>query len=149
VYVIHELDCTVELFDWNSPGIGQASLKRREGSAVSTLAEGAKLNGETGCEILVAPNGKFVYASSRFASSNTVTIFAVNLKTGQLKQQQVISCGGEVPRHIALDPSGRWLLVANQGSSMVTVFAHDAATGRLTGPTQTVAADTPMFVQFV
>jgi 6-phosphogluconolactonase len=148
VYVIHELDCTVELYHWVVLD-KVAHLRRQDGTAVSTLAQGVKLNGETGCEILVAPNGKFVYASSRFASSNTVTVFAVNAKTGQLKQQQVISCGGEVPRHIALDPSGRWLLVANQGSSTVTVFAHDAATGRLTGPTQTVAADTPMFVQFV
>jgi 6-phosphogluconolactonase len=76
-------------------------------------------------------------------------VFAVNAKTGLLTQQQVIPCGGDVPRHMAFDPSRRWLLVANQVGSTVTVFAHDARTGKLSGPVQTLAADTPMFVQFI
>ncbi len=148
LYVIHELDCTVELFDWSAQ-IGKANLRRREGSAVSTLVAGAKPDGDTGCEIIVGDDGRFVYTCTRGPHSNTLTVFAVNAKTGLLTQQQVIPCGGDVPRHMAFDPTHRWLLVANQVGSTVTVFAHDARTGKLSGPVQTLATDTPMFVQFI
>jgi 6-phosphogluconolactonase len=36
-----------------------------------------------------------------------------------------------VPRHLALDPSGRWLLVANQASDNIAVLARDTRTGQL------------------
>jgi 6-phosphogluconolactonase len=42
-----------------------------------------------------------------------------------------ISCGGKVPRHLTLDPSGRWLLVANQASDNIAVLARDTQTGHL------------------
>jgi 6-phosphogluconolactonase len=148
LYVIHELDCTVELFDWK---VAQqaASLTPRPGTVVSTLPAGAKPNGDTGCEILVAPNGRFVYACTRGDNSNALAVFRVDAKTGALAPQQLIPCGGSIPRHIAFDPTHRWLLSSNQGSSTVTVFAHDARTGKLTGPLQTLPSDTPMFAQFI
>jgi 6-phosphogluconolactonase len=149
LYVIHELDCTVELFDWHVAGIGHASLKRRDGSAVSTLGPGGKSPVDTACEILAGSNGRFVYTCTRGAGSNTIEVFSVDAKTGGLTRQQQLSCGGSVPRHIAFDPTERWLLCANQNGPGVTVFAHDRVTGKLTGPVQTVVADTPMFVQFV
>jgi 6-phosphogluconolactonase len=40
--------------------------------------------------------------------------------------------GGKSPRHITLDPSGRFLFAANQDSNNVTSFAVDRASGRLT-----------------
>jgi 6-phosphogluconolactonase len=148
LYVIHELDCTVELFDWRVRGHA-ASLKRREGSAVSTLGPGGKLPVDTACEILVTSSGRYVYTCTRGAGSNTIEVFSVDAKSGGLTRQQQLSCGGSVPRHIAFDPTERWLLCANQNGPGVTVFAHDARTGKLTGPVQTVVANTPMFVQFV
>jgi 6-phosphogluconolactonase len=36
-----------------------------------------------------------------------------------------------VPRHLTLDPSGRWLLVANQESDTLTTFSRDARNGKL------------------
>jgi 6-phosphogluconolactonase len=41
------------------------------------------------------------------------------------------SCGGKVPRHLTLDPSGRWLLVANQASDNIAVLGRDTWTGEL------------------
>lgn len=142
VYVIHELDSTVELFDWR-----QGKLTRRDGTAVHTT-EGDPKPGDTGCEIAVSPNGRFVYTCTRGA--DTIEVFRVEAASGKLTLQQRISCGGKVPRYFTFDPTNRWLLCANQNvPGVVTVFAHDPGTGKLTGPTQSLAADTPMFVQFV
>ena len=52
---------------------------------------------------------------------------------------QRISCGGKTPRHFTLDPTAQWLLCGNQDSATITVFRRDSATGKLAGPTQTVA----------
>ena len=39
-----------------------------------------------------------------------------------------MDCGGKTPRHFALDPGNQWLLVANQDSSNIVVFARNPRT---------------------
>ena len=60
-----------------------------------------------------------------------------------------MSCGGKIPRILTFDPTRKWLLCSNQGSSTITVFAHNPSKGELTATGKSFAADTPMFVQFV
>jgi 6-phosphogluconolactonase len=62
---------------------------------------------------------------------------------------QRISCGGKTPRHFTLDPTTQWLLCGNQDSATITIFRRDAVTGKLTGPTQTVPLDSPLYTLFV
>ncbi|HEX9102168.1 MAG TPA: beta-propeller fold lactonase family protein, partial [Polyangia bacterium] len=57
--------------------------------------------------------------------------------------------GGQTPRHFSIDPSGKWLLVANQGSGDVRVFAIDANTGAISSAGGPVAATMPSFVGVV
>jgi 6-phosphogluconolactonase len=60
-----------------------------------------------------------------------------------------VSTGGKTPRNFNVDPTGQWVLAANQGSNSVVVFQVDQATGQLTpnGQTQTVGA--PVCIRFV
>ena len=151
MYCMHELDCTIDLYDWSVRG-WKGALKLREGSVISTLAKGTSLKGNTGCEVVVSHDGKFVYACTR--GVDEITVYRADATTGLLTEQQRLSCGGKVPRYFAFDPSGRWLVCTNQGtgvsgSGSVTVFAHDAATGRLSETPKTFAAVTPMFVLWV
>ena len=146
LYCIHELDCTIDLYDWNVNN-GAASPVLRKDSVISTLASPAALPGSTGCEIAVSPDGRFVYGNTR--GENSLVVYRVDASTGLLTEQQRVSSGGSATRHFAFDPSRRWLLCANQGSSTVTVFAHDPATGRLAETPKSFAIDTPMFVQFL
>jgi 6-phosphogluconolactonase len=141
LFCIHELDCTLDLYDWHD---GRLTL--REGSIVSTLAPNAALTGSTACELLLSDDGRFLYANTRGA--NTLAVYRVDSKTGLLTEQQRVDTGGNVTRHIAFDPSRRWLLCSNQGSSTVTVFAHDPKSGELSATPKTFPAETPMFIQF-
>jgi 6-phosphogluconolactonase len=147
VYCIHEVDCTIDLFDWNA-----GKLMWRAGSVISTLAKGVPVGINTACEIVVSDDGKFVYACTRFV--NEITVYRVDAATGLLTEQQRLSCGGQIPRYFAFDPSRRWLVCTNQGTGVagsgnVTVFAHDPATGKLSETPKTFAAETPMFVLWV
>lgn len=150
VYCVHELDCTIDLYDWQVEQ-GQPVMKLRENSVVSTLEKGASLKGNTGCEIVISDDGRFLYSCTR--GVDTIEVRRIDETTGLLTEFQRVSSGGKVPRYIAFDPSRKWLVCCNQGavgnSGNVTVFSHDAATGRLGEKPKTFQAPTPMFALWV
>jgi 6-phosphogluconolactonase len=91
----------------------------------------SEFQGTTGAsEIVIDPDGRFAYAADRF--DDIIATFAISPESGRLTLLNRISCGGKVPRHIALDSSGRWLLVANQVSDDIAVLGRDTKTGQLT-----------------
>jgi 6-phosphogluconolactonase len=161
LYCIHELDCTIDLYDWNPQPTGkrpqphadsprsQSVMTLRHNSVISTLPTGVALTGNTACEIIVSADGRFLTSCTRGHTSNTISVHRIDPATGLLTLQQRLSCGGDVPRYIAFDPSRRWLVCTNQGSNTITVFAHDAATGRIHETPHTFAAENPMFALFV
>jgi 6-phosphogluconolactonase len=56
--------------------------------------------------------------------------------------------GGRSPRHFAIDPSGRWLLAANQDSGSIGVFRLDQVTGRLAPVGKPLVISKPVCVLF-
>ena len=104
--------------------------------------------GNTGCEVLVSDDGRFIYTCTR--GEDTISVYRVDATTGLLTEQQRFSCGGKIPRIIAFDPSHKWLVSCNQGGDgSVTVFAHEPKTGHLSETPKTFAAPNPMFAQWV
>ncbi len=81
-------------------------------------------------DIHCSPDGKFLYASNR-GSENTITIFAVNQTTGKLSLKGFTPTLGNTPRNFTIDPTGNFLLVANQQSNNVAIFKRDKVTGLL------------------
>jgi 6-phosphogluconolactonase len=75
-------------------------------------------------------------------------VFSVADSTGALTLEQVVSTEGDWPRNFSLDPTGRWLLVANQRSDSIVVFARDAKTGRLTPTRERIALPSPVCLRF-
>ena len=146
LYCIHELDCTIDLYDWNVSE-GQPAPVLRKGSILSTLATRSDLAGSTACELVISPDGRFAYANTR--GENSLVVYRIDPSNGLLSEQQRINTGGGLTRHFAFDPSRRWLLCANQGTSTITVFSHDPATGHLGDTPRAFVIDTPMFIQFV
>jgi 6-phosphogluconolactonase len=151
VYCIHELDCTLQAFNW-SVREGAPVLEPIDNTVISTLPKGMSPMADstkpnTGCELSISPNGKSLYANTR--GVNTLAVYDIDTHTGILTEQQRINTGGDTTRHFAFDPSRRWLLCANQGSSTITVFSHDLKTGKLGDQPKSYPIDTPMFVQFI
>ena len=80
---------------------------------------------------------------------NSIAVFSVAESTGALALEQAISTEGDWPRNFSLHPAGRWLLVANQRSDSVIVFARDPETGRLTPTGQRIAIPSPVCLRFL
>jgi len=147
VYCIHELDATIDVYDWKVAG-GNAKMTLRAGSTVSLLKPGTPITGNSGCEVVVSDNGRYVYTCVR--GTNEIVVYRVGTGDGLLVEQQRLNCGGLVPRYFAFDPTRRWLVCCNQGGAgNVTVFAHDLATGKIAEQPKTFEVNTAMFVAWV
>jgi 6-phosphogluconolactonase len=100
----------------------------------------------TTAALVVAPSGRFVYASNR--GHNSVATFAIDPGTGQLTPRGHTPTNGRTPRDINLDPTGTLLLVANQDTDNVASFHVDASSGRLEPTGQTTTVPRPSRVLF-
>jgi len=139
-YVIEELSGNVTAYKYFG-----GKLTRIQ--SISSHPAGFK--GEIGsAAIRISGDGRFLYASNR-GSSNTISIFALNKKTGKLSSKGFQDCLGEGPRDFNIDPSGRYLVCVNGKSNQLVVFARNKATGLLTPSGTPVEIPTPVSVEFM
>lgn len=115
---------------------------------LSTLPEHIKRNGGSTAETVVHPSGKFVYVSNR-DPYNSIAIFSVAPETHTLTALGHQSAGIKTPRNFAIDPTGRYMLVANQSGGNVIVFRIDPSTGQLTPTDISVPVPNPVCVRFM
>jgi 6-phosphogluconolactonase len=88
-------------------------------------------SGEFGsADIHISPDGKFLYASNR-GIENNLAIFKIDKSTGKLSSVGYQSTLGIRPRNFCIDPTGNYLLAANQQTNNIVVFKRDMKTGLL------------------
>jgi 6-phosphogluconolactonase len=97
-------------------------------------------------DIHVAASGRSVYVSNR--GHNSIAVFSMAASTGALALEQVVATEGDWPRNFSLHPTGRWLLVANQRSDSVVVFARDPESGKLIPSGLRLAIPSPVCLRF-
>jgi 6-phosphogluconolactonase len=119
-YNLYEHDAKVAVYDYDGTR-GAFRLKQ----SISTLPQhfaGSSL----ASEILIAPNGRFLYVGNRLHS--TLAIFAI-AEDGQLRAVGEIWTHADSPRSAAIDPNGEFLFSCNQRSDSITSFRINAASG--------------------
>ena len=105
--------------------------------------------GEVGsADIHVSPDGKFLYCSNR-GESNTIGIFSINKSNGQLEWIDHQSTLGKTPRNFNFDPTGNFLLVANQNSDEIVIFKRDKETGLLTDSGKRIKVSKPVCLKWI
>jgi 6-phosphogluconolactonase len=120
-YVINELDSVITVCRWDAD---KGSLR----PLTETRVLPAGTEGENyPSELVVSPDGRFVWVANR--GHNSIAVLAVAEDGENLELLDTVSCGGDWPRHLTLDPSGRRLYAANERSGDVTWFDVDPATG--------------------
>ncbi len=140
-YVINELNSTVTAFAYDADKGVLSTIQ-----SVRTIPDGFKKPNYP-AEVLVHPSGKFVYGSNR--GHDSIAVFLVDPKTGQLTPRGQQGEGIKVPRGFGIDPSGGYLLVANQDGDSVISFRIDQETGALEPTGQKVEVPKPVCVKFV
>ncbi|SQF97665.1 protein PggL [Paucimonas lemoignei] len=94
-----------------------------------------------------SPDGKFLYVANR-GEANQLLVFAIDGK-GQLKEIQRRSVEGVEPREFSFDPSGHFMLIANQKSNQIVTVKVDPKTGMLGDTVQKVDFDSPSDFRFL
>lgn len=139
-YLMEELSGTVEVFAYNN-----GKLK-----SIQTISSHPKdYTGVKGsADIHVSPDGKFLYCSNR-GESNTIAIFKINPANGKLTSIGFQSTMGLTPRNFNFDPSGNFLLAANQNSDNIVVFKRNKKTGLLTDTGKRIEAGNPVCLKWI
>jgi len=120
----------------------------KEIQTVSTLPKNENVQpGYSTAEVLVHPRGKFLYGSNR--GHDTIAVFVIDQANGTLSLIQNESTQGRMPRNFGIDPTGAWLLAANQDSGNVVVFSVNPKTGKLKPTGQIGEIGAPVCVKFM
>ncbi|MBP8941285.1 MAG: lactonase family protein [Saprospiraceae bacterium] len=99
-------------------------------------------------DVHVSPDGKYVYGSNR-GESNTLGIFKIDQSNGKISMVGTQSTLGQMPRNFSFDPTGNYLLAANQNSNDVVVFKVNKDTGLLTDTGTRLTVNKPVCLKWV
>ncbi|PTL78982.1 lactonase family protein [Vitiosangium sp. GDMCC 1.1324] len=134
VFVINELNSTITAFSYD---VEQGALTELQ--TISTLPEG--YTGPNACaDIHVSPDGRFLYGSNR--GHDSIVVYAID-SAGTLSYVEHVTTLINWPRNFAIDPTGTFLLVANQKGNTLVSFQRNAQTGKLTSAGQPLEVPAP------
>jgi 6-phosphogluconolactonase len=80
-----------------------------------------------GSHVIVHPNGKFLFVSSRF--DNKLVTFSINAGTGAATMASNTDDSLSYPRDFALDPSGAYLIAGTQPNSVAAMAPNKKPDG--------------------
>lgn len=141
IYVVEELLGYVSVYTY--PDKVGAQLVQR----IRITPDG--YSGKAGsADIHLSPDGKFLYVSSR-GDANVIAIFSADKKKGTLTLKEFQPTLGKTPRNFNFDPTGKYLLVANQNSDEIVVFKRDTRTGSLKDTGNRIAVGKPVCIQWI
>lgn len=138
-YLTLEMSGEVVVFD-----VQEAALVERQRMP---LTESQQSEAKAGGGLHLAADGRFLYVSNR-GMANEIVVYGVG-DDGRLNLLQRRSVDGDHPREFALDPTGKFLLVANQKSNQIVVIRRDPRSGRLGETVQKFDQGAPSDLKFV
>ena len=139
-YLIHELSGTVTTYSYENGTLSPIQDVPTFPKDFSGIKDAA--------EIIISPDGKFLYASDR-GDINQIAIFSIDANSGKLTFKGNQSSLGSHPRNFMIDPTGNFLLVANQDSESIFIFKIDKETGLLTKTGKEINIPRPVCLQMI
>lgn len=137
-YCVEELSGTVSAYSYKHGELD--SIQR-----VFSYADTFEVYGSA--DIHISPDGLFLYASNRGEKENSLSVFSINQSTGRLTLLGHQDTFGNHPRNFTIDPSGKFLLVANQLTNNIIVFKRNLKTGMLTKTSVEIKVPNPSCLQ--
>jgi len=139
VYLLQEMGSALTAYSYDG-----GKLKQLQ--SVEMLSKNFKGTNGAGA-IHISPNGKFLYATDRLDAS-ALFAYSINQETGELSFISRYSTFGKNPRDFAIDPTGNYLLVANQSSDSIYEYKIDQNNGRLNQTPLKVEIGNPVCLKF-
>lgn len=122
LYAINELSSTVTVFDWDA-----VNGVLHEGKTLTTLPGFSA--GNKAAELALNSDASLLYVSNR--GHDSIYSFTIDPHTLALSAAEDFPTLGRTPRHFALDPTGQYLVAANEDTNDLMVFKIHGETGQL------------------
>lgn len=142
-YVIYELSNEVGVYSYRDTESGP---EFEELQVVSTLEEELDPMHDAAQALTLSPAGKYLVAST--AGDNSIAMFAIDSKTGELKREFALPISGEYPKDMGFFPDGDHIAIVNHESDSITTFAIDYAKKVITLKGRPMKLDTPNSILF-
>ncbi len=129
-YVITEFNNKIEAYKYSSE-----NKPFEQFQIISTLEKELPFYSATSSAIKIHPSGKYLYAANRGipeVDEDNIAMFSIQNPGGVLTFLGNIGTQGKVPRDFEIDPTGKILIVANQGTNNLVSFKINNETGELT-----------------
>jgi 6-phosphogluconolactonase len=140
LYLLQEMGSAINVYKYNGGKLEQEQ-------SITMLPSG--FNGTHGAAAIhITPDGRFLYASDRLDASGLL-VYSINPDNGQLTFVERQSTLGKNPRDFAIDPTGKFLVVANQNSDTIFVYRIDKNTGKLSMISTRLQIGNPVCLKFV
>ncbi len=140
VYLIEELTGTISVFKYKD-----GNLELIQNVSAHPLSY---IGAFGSADIHVSSDGRFLYASNR-GDANSIAIFSIDQETGMLQIAGFQPTLGIHPRNFSIDPTGRFLLVANRDSDEIVIFKIDKKTGLLEDSKQRINVSKPVCLKWI
>lgn len=138
-YSLQEEASTIVVYDYDS-----ASGRLTQKQSLSTLPKGFAGTNFTS-EILISPDGRFVYAANRLHDS--IAYFSIGAD-GRLTLIGETWTRGDYPRSFSIDPTANFLFTCNQRGDAIACFRINRQTAALTFTGQYTPVGTPAILVF-
>lgn len=138
IYLVHELSSDLSVLSFND---GKINMLQEE----TLLSRKVKFNFRA-ADIHISDNERFVYVTNR-DDADDITVFE-RKKDGTIKKIQQIKTTGRNPRNFAISPNNKLVLIANQDTNRINIFARDLKTGFLTSTKKSIPVCSPVNVIF-
>ena len=135
-------------------GVSAYEIDRENGKL--TLLNTVSSRGGNTCFVSVSHSGRYALVTNyqtgnvaAYPGHDSLAVFARDAATGKLTSIENISSGGKTPQIFAIDPTGTYLVVVNEGSDNLTAFRIDPDTGRLKFNGEQVSVPQLTYVKFI
>jgi 6-phosphogluconolactonase len=98
--------------------------------------------------IHISPDGRFLYASNR-GNANDIVEYAINPDNGHLTFISRTNSLGKGPRDFIIDPTGKFLIIANQVGNNIVVYRLNPTTGTPLHVVSQTQLDSPVCLKIV
>jgi 6-phosphogluconolactonase len=140
MYMLEEMGGAVNVYSYKD---GAVTFIQR------VAAHPADFAGQPGsADIHISPDGKYLYASNR-GDENNLAIFAVSPVNGMISNIGYQSAMGVGPRNFMIDPTGNFLLVANQKTNNIIIFRRNKFTGLLQDTGKKIEIPSPVCLKML
>lgn len=140
-YLMNQMGGAVTVFEYHSENGALKEIQHI--SALSKSFDGKNHS----AEILIHPNGKFLYCSNR--GPNTLTLFKRDMKKGTLEFVETVASGGDSPWSFAISPDGNHLACSNRKSNNVVLFDVSPINGKLKQTDVKISVPAPSSLNFL